>query len=46
MVLRDADRLEVLATNNLDDQFDASPAVAGNDLLLRGHKWLYCIGAP
>jgi outer membrane protein assembly factor BamB len=45
-VLRDADRLEVLATNTLDDPFDASPAVAGNDLLLRGHKWLYCIGAP
>ena len=44
VVLRAADRLEVLATNALDDGFDASPAVAGNDLLLRGHKWLYCIG--
>jgi hypothetical protein len=46
MVLRDAGRLEVLATNNLDDGFDASPAVAGDDLLLRGHEWLYCVGAP
>ena len=44
VVLRDAGRLEVLATNHLDDQFDASPEIAGNDLLLRGHKWLYCIG--
>jgi hypothetical protein len=30
--------------STLDDGFDVSPAVAGNDLLLRGHKWLYCIG--
>jgi hypothetical protein len=46
VVLKDADKLEVLATNTLDDPFDASPAIAGNDLLLRGHKWLYCIGTP
>jgi outer membrane protein assembly factor BamB len=46
VVLKDADKLEVIATNSLDDQFDASPAVVGNELFLRGHKSLYCIGAP
>ena len=26
-----------------DDKFDASPAVVDNDLLLRGHQYLYCV---
>jgi hypothetical protein len=42
-VIRNADRLEVLATNRLDDEFDASPAIAGNELFLKGKKTLYCI---
>jgi outer membrane protein assembly factor BamB len=42
-VLRDAGKPDVIATNTLDDRFDASPAVAGNELFLRGHKSLYCI---
>jgi len=36
--------LDVLARNTLDDGFDASPALVGGDLLLRGRKHLYCIG--
>ena len=36
---------EVLATNTLDDGFDASMAVVGDELLLRGQKHLYCIGS-
>ena len=43
VVIKDADKLEVLAQNRLDDRFDASPAVAGNQLFLRGHQHLYCI---
>ncbi|MBN8249302.1 MAG: PQQ-binding-like beta-propeller repeat protein, partial [Verrucomicrobia bacterium] len=43
MVLKDALTLEVLATNKLDDGFDASPAVAGTDLFLRGRANLYCL---
>ncbi|MCW5558075.1 MAG: PQQ-binding-like beta-propeller repeat protein [Verrucomicrobiae bacterium] len=43
LVLKDALALEVLATNKLDDGFDASPAVAGADLFLRGRENLYCI---
>jgi outer membrane protein assembly factor BamB len=35
--------LDVLATNRLDDRFDASPAIAGNELFLRGREHLYCI---
>jgi outer membrane protein assembly factor BamB len=32
-----------VAVNKLEDQFSASAAVAGNNLLLRGEKYLYCI---
>lgn len=42
-VIRDGAKLEVLATNRLDDRFDASPAVVGNELFLRGHQNLYCV---
>lgn len=36
---------ETLAVNKLEDGFDASPAVAGDELFLRGHTQLYCIAA-
>jgi outer membrane protein assembly factor BamB len=32
-----------LALNHLDDSFAASAAVAGRELFLRGHRFLYCI---
>ena len=35
---------EVLAENALDDGFDASPALAGGEIFLRGYKYLYAIG--
>jgi outer membrane protein assembly factor BamB len=43
VVIKDSDKLEVLSTNRLDEKFDASPAIAGNELFLRGHEHLYCI---
>jgi outer membrane protein assembly factor BamB len=43
VVLKDADALQILATNTLDDHFTASPAIVGKELLLRGHKHLYCL---
>jgi outer membrane protein assembly factor BamB len=43
VVIRNADTLEILATNRLDDRFDASPAVAGNEIFLKGKKYVYCI---
>jgi hypothetical protein len=39
-------RYRLLAVNDLSDggQFNASPAVIGNRLLLRSDKFLYCLG--
>jgi outer membrane protein assembly factor BamB len=42
-VIKDGSEFKVIAMNKLDDNFDASPAIAGNELLLRGYKSLYCI---
>ena len=42
-VLKDSAKLEVLATNELDEKFDCSPAVVGNQIFLRGKENLYCI---
>ena len=42
-VLKQGDKLEVLATNRLDDPIDASPVLVGKQLFLRGEKFLYCI---
>ena len=33
----------LIAVNRLDDSFSASAALAGNELYLRGKKWLYCL---
>ena len=44
VVLKQSDKFEVVATNNLNDRFDASPAMAGSQLFLRGNQFLYCIG--
>lgn len=46
VVVRAGRNFEVLASNDLDDAFDASPALAGDDLFLRGRRYLYCIGPP
>ena len=43
LVLKDADQLEVLATNRLDEKFDASPVAVDQELFLRGQEYLYCI---
>lgn len=42
-VIKDADAFESIAVNKLDEQFDASPAVSGKEIYLRGHEFLYCI---
>lgn len=44
-VIRNSDRYELLATNQLEEKFDASPALVGKDLYLRGHEHLYCLAA-
>ena len=42
-VIKSGPQYELLATNTLDDSFDASPALVGDALYLRGHKSLYCL---
>lgn len=44
-VLAAGPKLELLATNTLDDGFDASPVAVGRELYLRGRKHLYRISA-
>ena len=43
LVLRHGQTYEVLASNRLDDGFDASPALVDNAIYLRGYRYLYCI---
>lgn len=43
VVLKQSAKLEILATNKLDDSTDASIALAGRDLFIRGKANLYCI---
>ncbi len=42
MVIKEGKEYEVLASNQLDDNFHASPVIVGNDLILRGFASLYC----
>ena len=43
VVLKRGPEMEVLATNKLDERVDASAAIVGKQLFLRGDKSLYCI---
>lgn len=43
VVIKDAPNLEILATNTLDDGFDATPALVGAEVFLRGRQSLYCV---
>ena len=43
VVVKHGPAFEVLATNKLDDGFDASPALVDGELYLRGKRHLYCI---
>jgi outer membrane protein assembly factor BamB len=43
IVFKHGPALEVLATNKLDDRFDASPALVDREIYLRGYKNLYCV---
>jgi outer membrane protein assembly factor BamB len=46
VALKNSDELEVLATNKLDDGFDATPAIVGDELYLKGKEHFYCIAKP
>lgn len=42
-VIKHGPTYEVLATNKLDDKFDASPALVDGEIYLRGYRYLYCV---
>ncbi|MBT3469412.1 MAG: hypothetical protein HN467_08830, partial [Opitutae bacterium] len=44
VVLERSKEFKIVETNILKDRFDSSPSIAGGQLFLRGHRFLYCIG--
>jgi outer membrane protein assembly factor BamB len=42
-VVKHGPTFEVLAQNKLDDEFIASPAIIGDEMFVRGRKYLYCL---
>jgi len=40
-VVKAGSNFELISQNTLDDTFEASPIITGNDLILRGYKYLY-----
>ncbi|CAN5819214.1 hypothetical protein BH18ACI5_BH18ACI5_25460 [soil metagenome] len=45
-VIKHGPAYQLLATNKLDDRFDASPALVDGEVFLRGYRYLYCIKEP
>jgi outer membrane protein assembly factor BamB len=43
VVLKHGPEFEILATNQLDEPIDASPAIVGKEMFIRGENHLYCI---
>ena len=43
VVIKDAEKLEVVATNSVGETVDATPAPVDNELFIRGEKHLFCI---
>lgn len=41
--LKDGNELEIISKNQLKDSFAASPAIAGDEIFLRGQRFIYCI---
>ena len=45
LVIKHGSTFEVLAENVLNDGFNASPAIVGKEIFLRGNRSLYCIAS-
>lgn len=43
VVIKDAEELEVVATNSVGEGVDATPALADGELFIRGERHLFCI---
>ena len=46
LVIKHGRMFEVLKENSVDDGTDASPAIVGPQLFLRGTNFLYCFEKP
>ena len=42
-VMKHGPEFKILAQNTLDDEFIASPAIIGDEMYVRGRKFLYCL---
>ncbi|MEP4077984.1 PQQ-binding-like beta-propeller repeat protein [Haloferula sp.] len=45
VVIKDNEKLEVVASNSLDEGVDATPALVDDQLFIRGESHLFCIAA-
>jgi outer membrane protein assembly factor BamB len=45
-VVEDAPVLKIVATNDMGEGVDATPAAADNQLFVRGEEHLFCLGSP
>lgn len=45
-LVRPGESMEVVAENELGENVYSSPAIAGNELFIRGEKHLFCIATP
>jgi outer membrane protein assembly factor BamB len=43
-VIQAGPEFKILSTNTLDDTFEASPIIIGDEVFFRGAEWLYCVG--
>jgi hypothetical protein len=43
VVIKDAEKFEVVSTNSMGEGVDATPAAVGNELFIRGAQNLFCI---
>ena len=44
VVIKDADQLEIVASNSVGETVDATPVPVDDELFIRGEKHLFCIG--
>ena len=42
LVLKHGDKLDIVQTNELGEPVDATPAIVGNQIIIRGDKHLFC----
>lgn len=42
VVAKESDKMDIVHTAKLNEAFEASPAIVGGELFLRGHSTLYC----